>query len=121
VTSFGSFVLWRRMLVVAPSGGPVWRIAWVMNRWERWTIGAALMGTAASVAHFWPMLHAFPKGADIPDSVMAGAVFVVVIPVYLFAGIVAVKGLRRLRPEEAAVIVEGASSEVDGLRPNLSR
>jgi hypothetical protein len=114
VTSLGSFLVWNRMMIAEPSGGLRRCLASALNRWERWALGAALVGTVASIAHFWPMLRAFPKGDNLPpDNLLAGAVFVVVIPVYLFAGIVALEGSRRLRPVEAAGGVVAASSAME--------
>jgi hypothetical protein len=98
-----STVPMTRMMVVAPREGVWRRLGFVVNRWQRWAIGVALVGAVVSVAHFGPMFRALGMDADIPDRVFAGAVGVIAIPVFLYAAIVAVEGLRRLRPVEETV------------------
>jgi hypothetical protein len=68
-------------------------------------MGIALLGMAVNLAHYGPMFRALSMDANVPDRVFAGSVGVLAIPMYLFASIVALRGLRCLRPVpvEAAV------------------
>jgi hypothetical protein len=94
----GALVPMTRMMVVAPQEGMLRRLGFLFRGWQRVALGVALVGMLVSVAHFGPMFRALAMDAEIPDKVFAGAVGVVAIPAYVFAAIVAVEGLRRLRP-----------------------
>ena len=97
-----------RMMVVAPREGILRRIGFVLNTWQLVAIAVAVVGMVASLAYFGPMFRALPMDADIPDKVFAGTVGVWAIPVCLFAALVSVEGLRRLRPVEETVGVPTA-------------
>jgi hypothetical protein len=104
----GALVPMMRMMVVAPQEGMLRRLGFLFGGWQRAALGVALVGMVVSLAHFGPMFRALGMDADIPDKVFAGAVGVVAIPVYVFATIVVVEGLRRLRPVEDGVGVPTA-------------
>jgi hypothetical protein len=96
--SIGALVPMARMMVVAPREGMLRRLGFLFSGWERAALAVALVGMVMSLAHFGPIFRALGMDADIPDKVFAGAVGVMAIPAYVFAAIVAVEGLRRLRP-----------------------
>ena len=96
--SIAALLLMARMMVVAPQEGTLQRLGFLFGGWQRLALGVALVGMVVSVAHFGPMFRALGMDADVPDKVFAGAVGVVAIPVYVFAAIVLVEALRRLRP-----------------------
>jgi hypothetical protein len=98
LVTIASMVPLNRMMVVAPREGTLRRLGFVLNGWQRAAMLVALTGMVASLAHFGPAFRALPMDADIPDKVFAGAAGVLAIPAYLLATILAVEGLRRLRP-----------------------
>jgi hypothetical protein len=108
VVLLASMAPMSRMLVVAPEEGMLRRVGFVLNGWQRWAIAVAAIGTMVSLAHYGPMFRALGMDAEIPDKVFAGAVGVLAIPAYLVATILAVEGLRRLRPVEETVRVPTA-------------
>lgn len=101
VVMIASLAPMMRMLVVAPGR----RLTFVLRGWGLWAMGIALLGMAVNLAHYGPMFRALSMDANVPDRVFAGSVGVLAIPMYLFASIVALRGLRCLRPVpvEAAV------------------
>lgn len=48
-------------------------------------MGVTLVGMVMSLVYFGPMMRALPMDAEIPDRVMAGALGVLTVPLYLFS------------------------------------
>jgi hypothetical protein len=97
--------MWGKLAEAVP---PAWfpiRMWRVMDGWERWLLGAALVAMVVSVAHFLPMWRAIPMNGDVPDKAMAGVLLAMVMPVYLMCGLAALKTLRLRKP-----VVEAAGS-----------
>jgi hypothetical protein len=97
--------MWGKLAeAIAPAWFPIrmWR---VMDAWEGWALGVALVAMVVSVKHFTPMWRAIPINGDVPDKVMAGVWLAMVTPVYLMCGLAALKMLRRRKP-----VTEAASS-----------
>jgi len=97
-----------RVLLTAPRQDLLRRLWWAMNRWERLAMGVVLTGMLASLVYFGPMMRALPMDADIPDRVLAGALGVLAVPVYLFSAMMTLTAVRRLRPVEQAAGVPAA-------------
>jgi hypothetical protein len=109
----GALVLLSRILVVAPGSGGWSRLGFVLNGWQRWAMGISLAGMVASLVHFVPQMRAFHHSAELPDKVMAGTLGAMLVPAYLFAGMVTVEALKRLRPVVGTVDVTVAVALVE--------
>ncbi len=103
VVLIASMVSVSRVLMLAPRPDFPRRVWWAMNGWERGAMGVTLVGMVMSLVYFGPMMRALPMDAEIPDRVMAGALGVLAVPLYLFSAMMTLTAVRRLRPVEEAV------------------